>query len=251
MNLYYINEQLIKKIKSYVFDEEDIKNFIECFLAHLKVSSFLIDIIFVNKKDNNLARYDFETKILNINYDELIKDAYSGYADSNDDDLILFTNIMIIFTLVHEITHIYQMAHLNDIGTLPRIIKNEFGLFRILSIKDYNKYWSFFTCEREALFNSYEYVLFLLKHVVNHERMYDYFFSNLVDNLLSSYKRKRKDIISPLQVINQKFMKRVLPQTTNFDIYETLKYGFQISKCEYDEYIKNIKTIVTKKLLAR
>lgn len=249
MNLSYFDEEINIKLNKSIFNEDDIKNFVRGFVRFLNIEEYLKDInIGFAKVKGNLARYDLVTNNLDIDLSLMIKDAHNGYGLDNDSELVLFTNIMIIFTLVHEITHIYQNAHKNDFGALPSIIRKEFGLFSILSTKEYNKYWGFFTSEREAVINSYEYILFLLKYVIKNDDMYDYFFDNLAEVLASGYKVKRKEIVSPLQIVNKRFSNKSLPKITTNDIYNSLKYGYPISMCEYNLYDSKSKEIITKKI---
>lgn len=248
MNLCYLNEELNSKIKTTIFTKNDIELFIRGFLSFLGISNELKCINYVIDRKGNLARYNYITHNLNIDYDALIDDANEGYGKDSDYELILFTNIMIILSLVHEITHIYQYAHKDDNSLPYNIMKREFGLFKILEDEEYNKYWGYFTCEREAVINSYEYVLFLLRTVIKNEEMYDYFFSNLVDSLISCYKVKSKEVISPLQVINKRFRNKSTQPINLNDIYESLKYGYPINREEYEYYKKNKEIIVTKKI---
>lgn len=248
MNLCYLNNELNSKIKTTIFSKDDIEIFISGFLDFLGISHELECINYIKYTNGNLAKYNYIIHILNIDYDGLISDAKEGYGKDTDDEKILFINIMIILSLVHEITHIYQYAHKDDNRLPYNIIKKEFGLFKILEDDEYNKYWGYFTCEREAVINSYEYVLFLLRTVIKNEEMYDYFFSNLVDSLTSCYKARKKEVKSPLQIINKRFRnKSTLPINLN-DIYESLKYGYPISRDDYDNYIENKDKIVTKKI---
>lgn len=248
MKLLYVNESLNKKLYNTIFNFNDVKNFIEGFCGYTNISSYLNNINPKKLANDNLAMYDIITHDLNIDLDAIINDAKDGYGKEDSSELVLFINIMIIYTLVHEITHIYQRSIENNGGVIPNIIRAEFNLVNILDKNEYYKYWSYFTFEREATFNANEYVLFLLRTVVKNEEMYEYFRDNYVDLLISGYSFKNDYVSSPLQVINKRFRKKMLPKICLNDIYLSLKYGFPITKDEYQHYKENGGEIVDKKI---
>lgn len=251
MYLNYINDKIISKINSDIFDENDVKSFILGFINFLGLEDYLVDIIIDNLNNKKiLAKYDFETMNLRVDLVATIEDAKDGYASSSDGELILFVNIMILFSLTHEITHIYQNAHKKDQGIYSYIIRREFSLFKILSFDEYYKYWGLFTAEREAVINSFEYVLFVLRNFTNNNEMYEYFLENLICNLTEGYKIKKGKIEAPVQFINRRFIKGILPVFNSNDIYTSLKYGYPVDKEELKIYKENKEEIVEKKLLA-
>lgn len=245
MKLFYFDEQINNKLNIEILNKEDILAFINGFLKYLNIESYLKETKFLDfDNKNDLAYYDWDNLILKIDYDNLIKDADVLYEGEDKTDYVLFINVMILLSLVHEITHIYQNAHRYDGTIITNIINSNLNLFDILEKKEYDEYWSLFLVERDAIVTSYEYIIILLKTIIKNERMYHYFLEELADNLTCGYRVRLKEITSPLQIVNKRFSKSVNPKLSKYDIYDSLKYGFPITKKEYLDFRKEKEKII-------
>ena len=175
MKYNYFDPKFIDKIYESEFDKNDVLNFIKGFVKYLKIDDYLSDVVFKYLKKGNLAIYNRKTKVVSVSLDAIIDDA-KALCEENVPDKILFINIMIILTLVHEITHINQVAHMKDNNPISMILKRDFTLIDILTPEEYEYYYVYFTCERDAIITSLEYVLYLLKNILKQEKMFNYFF---------------------------------------------------------------------------
>lgn len=247
MKYNYFDPKFIDKIYESVFDKNDVLNFIKGFVKYLKIDDYLSDVVFKYLKKGNLAIYNRKTKVVSVSLEAIIDDA-KALCEENVPDKILFINIMIILTLVHEITHINQVAHMKDNNPISMILKRDFTLIDILTPEEYEYYYGYFTCERDAIITSLEYVLYLLKNILKQEKMFNYFFEILSDNLTNGYEIKRKKEISPIQIINKRFSKKTFPSLTYLDIYDSLKYGLPLSKDKLDNFTENKKLIIIQKI---
>ncbi len=248
MKLLYFDEQLNSMLEYKILTKEDINFFVGSFLKFLNIESHLKKIRFSSFQDkDNLAFYNWYTMILEIDYDNLINDAIDNYniETENKSDFVLFINVMILSSLVHEITHIYQNYHRYDGDVLSNLINANSNLLDIIEEEEYNEYWNLFIVERDAIITSYEYVIILLKRFIKNERMYNFFLEELALNLTCGYKVRLKKITSPLQIVNKRFSKRILPNLSMYDIYDSLKYGFPITRDEFLNFGKEKKKIIT------
>lgn len=246
MKYNYLDPKFIDKIYESVFDKNDVLNFIKGFVKYLKLDDYLSDVVFKYFKNGNLATYNRKTKVISVSLEAIIDDA-KALCEDDVSDKILFINIMVILTLVHEITHINQVAHMKDNNPISKILKSDFTLIDILTPEEYKYYYGYFTCERDAIVTSLEYVLYLLKNILKHENMFNYFFELLADNLTNGYEIKRKKEISPIQIINKRFSKKVFSSLSYLDIYDSLKYGLPLSKEKLDNFMENKKLIIIQK----
>ncbi len=76
---------------------------------------------------------------------------------------------------------------MKDNNPISMILKRDFTLIDILTPEEYEYYYGYFTCERDAIITSLEYVLYLLKNILKQEKMFNYFFEILADNLTNGY----------------------------------------------------------------
>lgn len=247
MKFMYINDILLKKISTSIYDEADIRIFIKELVSHLGLDEYLSEISFDYKDPYSMAIYYRDSRFLKIDLDSLIEDANSLYDRDNDEEKILFINVMILLTLVHEVVHMHQASRRNDTTGIYKIISKEVQLLQILSDEEYDEYYIYFSSEREANITSFEAILYLLSTKLKNDALFEYMLDCLTNELLSGYKRKAKKFISPMQVISSRFSKRAFNVIKNEDIYNSLKYGYPVAKEEYDKFKNNSKEIILEK----
>lgn len=248
MEFSYINDELLSKISTSIFTENDIKVYINDLVTHLNLNEYLAEIKFNFIHQLYLATYDYYTYNLKIDLKGIIDYAEGLYnRDDNEEEKTLFINIMILLTLIHEVVHIKQNSRLLDKFGIYNLIKKELGLIQILTDEEYDEYYIYFTFERDANATSFEAILYLLSTKIKNDALYEYILDNLTKILLSGYKRKGSKLMSPMQVISSRFSKRSFNMVSNRDIYNSLKYGYPVTREEYMDFKSNSKKIILEK----
>lgn len=248
MEFCYINDDLLNKISTSIFNEDDVRSFVLELVQHLELSDYLNKIDFNYKHTYNMAKYDVYSHDLKIDLESIINDAIYLYdRDDDEEEKLLFINIMIIVSLVHEVVHIKQNSRLGDKLGIYSLMRKEINLLQILTDEEYDDYYIYFSFEREAIATSFEVALYLLKTKIKNDAIFEYMLENLTCILLAGYKQKRKRFISPMQVINSKFSKNSFYMISNKDIYDSLKYGYPVTEEQYRDFKVNSKKTIMRK----
>ncbi|MCH5167655.1 MAG: hypothetical protein J1F35_07200 [Erysipelotrichales bacterium] len=245
----FVRNNILKNIEHQIFTKKDIENYIWEIVNEFELNDYLKDIIFTNDIEH-LAFYHFGERTLKINYEEMINDAENNYGKEDKHELVIFTNLYILTSLVHEIVHILQNYYARTSRKPIRIyMKTEILCFSTLTKELYDKYYDCFSFEREAIVTSLEVVLYVIKTKIKNEELYGYFRDWLAESLLSGYIIKHKKLISPAHIISKNVMKISGSYKPKYNIYSKLKYGFDLPYWQYNYFKNNAATIINKKTL--
>ena len=246
MNFTYIRDELLDKINKSIFKKEDVIKYVNDLVNNLDIYNYLKEIQFTHDIDD-LSTYIFHSRILKVNLKAIIDDACNYYDRDNDDEKILFINIHIIMSLVHEVVHAYQNYFIhNSNNPLYNYMYEELLYFVNLDRDLYDDYYNCFSFEREAIVVSYEVALFILKSKIKNKALYDYLEYWLIDILLSGYEINKGKIFSPAETVANLMQMKII-FNKDYDLYTNLKYGFKVRKKDYNYFKNNSKKILRKK----
>lgn len=238
-------------IKDKVFSTDEIKQYVNSIVSFLEITDYLTSISFVNNRYQDLAVYNFKYMTLKISLIAITNEVKMEINYNDKIDFTLFTNLLIISTLIHEINHIVQ-NHLVTESNIPiaNIFRRELEIFTAENdyiVKYYQTNYSSFIFEREANINSIENILKIIIKYCYDSEIYSYYFELLKEELISGYEKHLTTIYSPIERIYDELLCDKVPIVNNISLYDRIKLGFQVSKEEYEEFNENIDSIILSK----
>lgn len=247
MNIAMVPNKLLAKIKTEVFSKDDIKLYIKSLIDVLELHNYYNGVIFNNKKVENLASYNFETKNFRIFYKMMIKTGIFLNKKYNY-PLVLITNLTIIHAILHEIVHAYQNACIHECDfPIYHIYTRELDLTETLDNKKYNSYYKYLIYEREAETIALENLLMIIRTFVPDAEIFYFYMELLKKTIISGYEFRDKVFYSPLNVIYQDLFKEDTPEIYVPDVYDALKIGTNVSIRQYRLFKKNYQRIILDK----
>lgn len=251
MKLDLVSKYLLDRITYDIFNREDIEIYLIEITNKLKIERLLDEPRFVSGMDE-LARYNFNSRVLDINLNTIIEKASKLYEDLNDngDNRTIFINLYIIATIAKQIVHIKQNFNIRKCKTpLDEHMKTEILYYSLLDESIDSTCLEYFAFEREAIVTALEAVLYIIKNYLYNENIYIFFRDWLIDTLLYGYKVDKKEMRTPSDYINNNITKVTSSFKPKYDIYNMLKYGFPLPIWKFNYFKKKGEEIITKKTL--
>lgn len=247
-----LSSKLIKILPIRLLTEKEILVFVNDLIDYIGINDYLSYISFDEKIGvNNLAMYNFDQLSLKINLKNIkkyVNKAYSLVEDIQNVNNILFTNLAIIISIIHEEIHAYQnyLIHEEDLSLGLEFYKElEFA---------YNNYqlyidnYQCFTFERDACSSSYETILKYLKMYYPKEvDLFNYYLSYLDILIRHGYIIGDK-ITSPVETLYHDLFKEKPISIDGIDLIDRMKLGFQITKEDYNNYYENTRKLLLSKM---
>lgn len=251
MKLDLVSKYLLDRITYDIFNREDIEIYLIEITNKLKLERYLDETRFVDNIQE-LAKYNFNSRVLDINLNAILKKASKLYEDLNDngENRTIFINLYIIATIAKQIVHIKQNFNIRKCKTqLDEHMKAEILYYSLLEEDIDTTCREYFAFEREAIVTALETVLYMIKNHIDNENIYRFFRDWLIDTLLYGYKVDKKEMTTPSDYINNNITKVRASFTPKYDIYGMLKYGFPLPIWKYNYFKKKGSEIITKKTL--
>lgn len=245
--------KIIPKINKEILSKELIEEYVTSLIDYLELYEFYSGIIFVPKNFSDLASYNFHTLKIRMNINRIIKEANLRYHFTKlSDKKILFINLAILEALYHEVIHIFQNYVLTCTNWgFAELFKKDVHYLNSLDETDeatkiYSNYHDLFVIERDANITSFENILHIVIENLNDEELKQYFLEVLSSSLMYGYDFNGSST-SPLKTIFEELYLEDAPNVENLDLYDKIKYGFQIGKSEYKWFKKNSKGLILSK----
>lgn len=245
--------KIIPKINKEILSKELIEEYVSSLIDYLELYEFYNGIIFVPRNFSDLASYNFHTLKVKINIDRIIKEANLRYHFTNlSNKKIVFINLAILEALYHEVIHIFQNYVLTctDWGFAELFKKDVYYLNNLDETEETNKLYSnyhdLFVIERDANITSFENILHIIIENLHDEDLKEYFLRVLSSALMYGYDFNGSST-SPMKTIFEELYLEDTPVVENLDLYDRIKYGFQINKKEYKWFKKNNKGLILSK----
>lgn len=238
MKRVLVNNNIYSIISNHIISSEEVISYINELLVENNLSD-LIEHVLITKLDNNMGAYNTEEKTLKINYENIVYYAEYAYNQRNlNMSKQLFIGLYLLMVVAHEITHVIQFS--DKESKFYNLFINESN-YSANNYSNYLKLHDNFAFEREARINAIENVLELIKENFD-ENAYEYYFELLSVTLKDGYSM----FSSPSTKI-KKFVKNTI-DINKLDIYDKLKYGFNVKFSELNKFNKNKDSIIIKKL---
>lgn len=249
-------EFVYKHILNYISNNKDIDEeffmlIIEYFLNIHNLNGYLLSVQFKKHHGYDLATYIPEYKVMDIYACSLndVIDDYTKYFEGklNNFEEELFSYLIVVRELVHELTHIYQCniirkaektleeellsfesfhLHNMDIDMLKRLnINININNYTRKVNKFIKKYYDSLLCERLAEYYSIDFTRGLIDdECICLKEFYNECF---IDNLLKGYEEENGILISPTYRVYKGIHKLI--GVSSFD-YEYLHSDYEITK---------------------
>lgn len=238
MKRVLVNNNIYSIISNHIISKEEIINYVNELVIANNLSD-LIEHIIITKLDNNMGAYNTEEKTLKINYENIVYYADYAYNQRNlNMSKSLFIGLYLLMVVAHEITHVIQF---NDKESKFYDLFIDESNYSASNYSNYLKLHDNFAFEREARINAIENILDLIKEN-NDEISYEYYFELLSVTLKDGYSM----FSSPSTKI-KKYVKNNI-DIKKLDLYDKLKYGFNVKFSEINKFNKNKDSIIIKKL---
>jgi hypothetical protein len=247
MDLAFLPDKLLNKINNEYFNKDDITYYIYELVKYLELNEFYNGVIYDDTKCNTFATYNSKTKYIRLFYDVALKEGqYEALYIKCDD--ILFTNIFIIETILHEVIHMYQ-AHCYKYEKLPFVdlLYRQYKYTSKCDSSIYELYYDYFTFEREAESIAIENVLVLLRKLVPDYKLFSYYVDLLKKEIVTGYNIRNNILVSPLESIYQSLFHEDVPTIGIDDNYVKLKLGLPVSKRTLYNFKSNYQDIIIDK----
>lgn len=248
MNFAILRHYLAKKLTHVVFNEQDVHYFVSDIIKHLGIPDYLKGIESKSCGNGNLATYDFFSRILKINLANIIEEANKYYEADNQNLKIAFVNLFILLSIIHELVHAFQNYAINETDyDIYKLMKKEICFVQSMGDEEFNKHYTMFTYERDALVKSHEEILKIICDHVRNKQIFDFFRNCLIQFMLSGYTCKRLTVVSPLEHNFKHLFNEEVPSVATSNIYNTLQMGFPIKVVNYRRFKKYGKILVVRK----
>lgn len=237
-NIFYYDEifnQILLEYYTYInntlsFSDEKTKDFVFYIIEHLDLKKEIKNIIFESKLSCS-GYYDYNSKTISLNFDEMIK----FYKLNIINRFTLLTEYLT--ALLHEIAHAVQYRYLcnlqNSTISKMKLLSNE--LKDILSGNI--TLHTFFPDEREASIESAKILYSFAQQ--NNLDIFSEMNSNLIYYLTDGYLKLSNGIyINPISRLNNYKTKYVIQKFNDIKTlsnYERLLYGFQLDDSLQDK----------------
>ena len=251
MKLDLVSKYLLDRITYDIFNREDIEIYLIEITNKLKIERLLDEPRFVSDIDK-LARYNFNSRVLDINRNAIIDKANRIYEDLHDngENRTIFINLYIYAIIAKQIVHIKQNYNIRKCKTqLDEHMKAEILYYSLLDETIDSSDRAYFAFEREAIVTALEAVLYIIKNYLYNENIYRFFRDWLIDTLLYGYKVDKKEMVTPSDYINNNITKIKASFKPKYDIYSMLKYGFPLPIWKFNYFKKKGNEIIAKKTL--
>lgn len=241
-------------------DSEFYERVWDVFKNDVLISKYLNELILINSSNENKpeyrkyvdglagmfgqAAYDFINCDLVV-YEDNLKRNNSNIVNQlslDDCDKIMFYNLLVVQTLLHEFEHVIQEVKKNT------EVDYESGLFRLFdNLSETSASYEYSIYERLAEINSYNIILKMIETIgISSQNVYDYFSKKLNDVLKNGYHYEDDNgyivgeddgiFVSPTERYARLCGKDISSFVEQIDsIDEKIKYGFSISVDEYNK----------------
>ena len=139
-----------KTKKRDILDKKDLVKILEIAIVDKQLNDFVQSVNIQLIRSNGLASYSVDTKKITIyiNTIETMKNNIKKYTlIGNEFEKILYTNLLILQVILHELEHASQQKNLNSAITLETLI---IKLSQMINCDDMKKLYEYCPCERFA-----------------------------------------------------------------------------------------------------
>lgn len=235
-----------KTKKRDILDKKDLVKILEIAIVDKQLNDFVQSVNIQLIRSNGLASYSVDTKKITIyiNTIETMKNNIKKYTlIGNEFEKILYTNLLILQVILHELEHTSQQKNLNSAITLETLI---IKLSQMINCDDMKKLYEYCPCERFAEIKSMHEVEKMLNYLSKKSLILTEIMElEKLKRYMRGYHYQNSMIKSPIIEYFSKGQNEYAIKL--FDIYahreltERLYYGFPI---DLEEYCDNMKKII-------
>lgn len=249
-----MEEEILKLLYDYslkgrIVDKKFIEKIIEIITLKRSLTNQVLDLkIEDTQEDLVLATYKHKEKIVvfyknNINKMlELLKKYDCLFTDF---EKILYRNVFIIETILHEMEHAYQMKIINDLSNCnidARLLRETFNE-DCLNEEIYLKYYRVIPLERLAEFNSWFTMVNILKSISKKvSSLYEFTATVFIEECLRGYEDNNPSEEYFKSINKTKFYESIKKELEKSSLRLRVMYGMPIDLEEKHKLVRCLKT---------